>query len=223
MSKLNNFVAIDWRSGSDRIYFFFKDTETFSRYNNGDEKVLDDYPKPIKGYWEGFDAYARHLRFGFTQTRAGDNDIVWLFFYNGDRPWVCAYNQDTDKADAFYDLSNSLWTPILPYFDNIVAGTWLEAIGHKNLFRFLLNDGTHLTFDTVTRKITPPSNAVLPGLEPYKHRLITGAQIDPTFSDNLWYIFLTNEQFVIYNMQKGRVEGGAHNVSGRFAGLTRGL
>ncbi|NYH10763.1 hypothetical protein [Pseudomonas moraviensis] len=223
MSKLNNFVAIDWRSGPDRIYFFFKDTDTFSRYNNGDEKVPDDYPKPIKGNWEGFDAYARHLRFGFTQTKAADKDIAWLFFYNGDRPWVCAYNQDTDKADAFYDLSNSLWAPILPYFDRIIAGTWLEAIGHKYLFRFLLNDGTHLTFHTATQQINHQPNAVLPGLSPYKHRLVTAAQIDPTFSDNLWCIFLTDDQFVIYNMQKGRVQGGVRNVSGTFAGLTRAL
>jgi hypothetical protein len=223
MSKLNNFVAIDWRSGPDRIYFFFKDTDQFSRYNNGDEKVPNEYPKPIKGNWPGFDAYAKHLRFGFTQTRAGDKDIAWLFFYNGERPWVCAYDQDNDKADAFYDLSNSLWTPILPYFDRIVAGTWLEAIGHKYEFLFLLNDGTRLTFHTVTQKINHQANAILPGLAPYKDRLVTAAQIDPTFSDNLWCIFLTNDQFVVFNMQKGAVEGGVRNVSDTFAGLTRGL
>ncbi|AXJ06122.1 hypothetical protein CFN16_18935 [Pseudomonas fluorescens] len=223
MSKLNNFVAIDWRSGPDRIYFFLKDNGTYSRYDNGDEKISDDYPLPIKGNWEGFDVYAKDLRFGFTQTKTGDNDIVWLFFYNGDHPWVCAYNQDTDKADAFYNLSNSLWTPILPYFDRIVAGTWLEAIGFRYLFRFLLSDGTHLTFDTVTQQIKHDPTAVLPGLAPYKNRLVTAAQIDPTFSDNLWYIFLTDNQYVVYNMQKGRVEGGANNISGRFAGLTRGL
>lgn len=223
MSTLKNFVAIDWRSGPDRIYFFFKDTETYTRYNNGDQKIPDDYPKPIKGSWEGFDAYAKHLRFGFTQTRPGDKDIIWLFFYNGDRPWVCAYNQDTDKADAFYNLANSLWTPILPYFDRIVAGTWLEALGHRYLFRFLLNDGTHLKFNTVTQQISHNPTAVLPGLAPYKDRLVTAVQIDPTFSDNLWYIFLTDNQYVIYNMQKSQVEGGVKNVRGRFAGLTRGL
>ncbi|WP_409316650.1 hypothetical protein [Pseudomonas sp. KCJK9016] len=223
MSKLKNFVAIDWRSGPDRIYFFLKDNDTYSRYDNGDEKISDDYPLPIKGNWKEFDAHASNLRFGFTQTRAGDKDIAWLFFYNGDHPWVCAYDQDKDNVDAFYNLSNSLWTPILPYFERIIAGTWLEALGHKSLFRFLLNDGTYLTFDTIKQQVRHDPTTVLPGLAPYKHRLVTAAQVDPTFSDNLWYIFLTDDQFVIYNMQKGRVEGGVHNVSGRFAGLTRGL
>ncbi len=223
MSTLKNFVAIDWRSGLDRIYFFFKDNDIYSRYDNGDEKISDGYPQPIKGRWDTFDEHAKHLRFGFTQTLAGDKDLIWLFFYNGDIPWVCAYDQDKDKVDAFYKLSNSLWTPILPFFDRIIAGTWLEAIGHKYLFRFLLNDGTYLTFDTITKQIKYDPTAVLTGLAPYKNRLITAAQIDPTFSDNLWYIFLTDNQYVIYNMQKGWVEGGVKKISGRFAGLTRGL
>ncbi|MCU0071660.1 hypothetical protein N8H71_08665 [Pseudomonas koreensis] len=224
MSKLKNFVAIDWRAGPDRIYFFFKNSDTYSRYDISDNRVLDIYPKPVKEHWSEFDPYAKHLRFGFTRTAPGlfdDADTSWLFFYNDDTPWVCAYDQDADKVSAFYRLSNSLWAPLLPYFDRIVAGTWWEVTS-KNTFRFLLSNGDSLVFDTVKQQLTLKPSTNMRGLEPYKQRIITAAQVDPTFSDSLWYIFLTNDEFIIYNMQKNQVAGGLRKVDS-FPGLLRGL
>ena len=46
-TALENVVAVDWRSGKDQIYFFFKDTNTYSRFDIANDKVADGYPKPV--------------------------------------------------------------------------------------------------------------------------------------------------------------------------------
>ncbi|MCU1758280.1 hypothetical protein NTD84_00895 [Pseudomonas sp. 14P_8.1_Bac3] len=231
MATFKNIVAIDWRAGPDRIYFFFKDTDTYSRYNIADRSIPDMYPAPVKGNWKGFEPYARYLRFGFTTTSLGkglfdDSDIAWLFYYQGDTPMVCAYDQDTDNAAAFYKVADSIWAPILPYFDNIVAGTWLQISGHPFLFRFLLNNGHFLSFDYSDNKklaYKAITNSSMRGLEPYKHRIITAAQNDRAFADSYWYIFLTDNKYLVYNIQKGWVEGGLRNINDlTWPGLLRG-
>ncbi|WP_339464778.1 hypothetical protein [Pseudomonas sp. EA_65y_Pfl2_P74] len=220
MRQLKNFVAVDWRSGPDRIYFFFKDTDTYSRFDIGDRQVPDGYPGPTKGSWDKFDPYTKHLRFGFTTTSLGfnagsDEDIAWLFFYNGDTPTVCKYNQDEDKVSGIYKLADTLWKPILPYFDKIITGTWAEITGHSFLFRFILNDGHYLTFDfrakTLTRNTLGQHR--LGALVPYKNRIITGAQNDRTFADSYWYIFLTGNQYLVYNILTDRLVSGPHNIN----------
>jgi hypothetical protein len=47
-----------------------------------------------------------------------------------------------------------------------------------------------------------------PELEPYKNRIITAAQWNPTFEDSYYYIFLNNNQYIRYNLQQDRVESG---------------
>ena len=39
MPTLEQCIAVDWRAGKDRIYFFFKDTDTYARFNIGDQEV----------------------------------------------------------------------------------------------------------------------------------------------------------------------------------------
>jgi hypothetical protein len=43
MPKLENVVAVDWRSG-DRCYFFFKDNNTYTRFDIGTNNVPQDIP-----------------------------------------------------------------------------------------------------------------------------------------------------------------------------------
>ena len=45
MSITKNFVAVDWRTGPDRIYFFFPEKNSYSRFDFEDNKVLSGFPK----------------------------------------------------------------------------------------------------------------------------------------------------------------------------------
>lgn len=230
MPNLKNFVAIDWRSGPDRIYFFFKDSDTYSRFDLGDNKVPANYPAPVGGSWDSFDPHAKDLRFGLTTTSFGwntssDEDIAWLFFYQGTTPVLCKYNQDKDKVDAFYKVSDSIWKPILPYFDKIIAGTWFQLTGHPFLFRFILNDGHYLSFNYKAKTLTYKSfgDYQLGALKPYKDRIITAAQNDRTFADSYWYIFLTDNQYLTYNIQSDRLVSGPQTINDQnWPGLLRG-
>lgn len=230
MTNLNNFVAIDWRSGPDRIYFFFKDTDTYSRLDLGDNSVPSNYPAAAAGNWDNFAPYTKNLRFGLTTTSFGwnagsDEDIAWLFFYDGTTPMVCKYDQDSDKVAAFYKVSDSVWKPILPYFDKIIAGTWFQLTGHPFLFRFILDDGHYLSFDykAKTIKYNRFGEYQLGALKPYKDRIITAAQNDRTFADSYWYIFLTNNQYLTYNIQSDRLVAGPRTIDdGNWPGLLRG-
>ncbi len=230
MTTLNNFVAIDWRSGPDRIYFFFKDTDTYSRFDLGDNSVPSNYPAATAGNWDNFAPYTKDLRFGLTTTSFGwnagsDEDIAWLFFYDGTTPMVCKYDQDSDKVAAFYKVADSVWKPILPYFDKIIAGTWFQLTGHPFLFRFILDDGHYLSFDykAKTVKYNRFGEYQLAALKPYKDRIITAAQNDRTFADSYWYIFLTNNQYLTYNIQSDRLVAGPRTIDdGNWPGLLRG-
>ncbi|MDH2079175.1 hypothetical protein [Pseudomonas atacamensis] len=230
MTNLNNFVAIDWRSGPDRIYFFFKDTDTYSRFDLGDNSVPSNYPAATAGNWDNFAPYTKDLRFGLTTTSFGwnagsDEDIAWLFFYDGTTPMVCKYDQDSDKVAAFYKVADSVWKPILPYFDKIIAGTWFQLTGHPFLFRFILDDGHYLSFDykAKTVKYNRFGEYQLAALKPYKDRIITAAQNDRTFADSYWYIFLTNNQYLTYNIQSDRLVAGPRTIDdGHWPGLLRG-
>jgi hypothetical protein len=230
MPQLKNFVAIDWRSGPDRIYFFFKDSDTYSRFDLGDNEVSANYPASVDASWDSFGPHAKDLRFGLTTTSFGwntssDEDVAWLFFYQGTTPMVCKYNQDKDKVDAFYKVSDSIWKPILPYFDKIIAGTWFQLTGHPFLFRFILNDGHYLSFNYKAKTLTykPFGDYQLGALKPYKDRIITAAQNDRTFADSYWYIFLTDNQYLTYNIQSDRLVAGPKTINDQnWPGLLRG-
>ena len=217
MTELKNFVAVDWRSGKDGIHFFFKDINKYSRYSNEDEKVAEGYPSAIsQGNWGDFHSHAKNLRFGFTTTSLPydvggfDSDASWLFFYEGDTPTVCRYDQDADSVSYIKPVKHSIWAPLLPYFDRIVAGTWWDVIGKKFIYKFIMSDGNHFAFDYAKNQI---SITDWPGLERYTHRVITGVQKDRTFADNYFYVFLTNNQYLIYNLQLNRLQSGPHAIN----------
>ncbi|MFL8988758.1 hypothetical protein Q8X48_09290 [Pseudomonas sp. QLc11A] len=236
MSKPKEFIAVDWRSGKDRFYFFFKDSNTYTRFDIGDNKVPDDYPTEVKpSNWDSFHSNAKNLRFGFTTTNllsesqwSIDEDFLWLFYYEGHTPMVCKYDQDDDKVIRNYRVADSEWRKILPYFDRIVAGTWWRtfAPGNSGKFRFLMNDGNSLLLDwnlpqrpphfnegIHELKLEPITDATWPGLEPYKHRIMTAVQNDRTLADSHLYIFLTDNEYITYNIQENKVEYGPYEVN----------
>lgn len=227
MPTLENFVAVDWRAGKDRIYFFFKDINKYSRFDLSDNKVAEGYPEDIKASnWGDFHSHAKNLRFGFTTTghsstisgpaRIGelDLDILWLFYYEGDTPMVCRYDQDQDKVSSVQHVQDSKWHQLLPYFDRIVAGIWWQTLHHHRSFRFLMNDGNFLSLDFQKKEFTHEAitNSSWPGLQHYRNRIITGAQNDRTFADSYYYIFLTNNEYIRYNIQENRALSGPITV-----------
>ncbi|QVW21708.1 hypothetical protein KJF94_17555 [Pseudomonas hormoni] len=221
MSKLKNFVAVDWRSGKDKIYFFFKDSNTYTRFDIADEKAAEGFPKAINhSSWHDFHEHVKDLRFGFTTTHVEversnntDQDHLWLFYY--DRvPMVCKYDQDTDKVIRRTPVAKSIWKCLLPYFDNIIFGTWwrTSSFGRAPI-RLLMNNGKSLYVDLgsaqdieASVRIETINNTTWPGLEPYMHRIITAAQNDRTFASSLLYIFLTNNECLVYNIPDNKVE-----------------
>jgi hypothetical protein len=71
-----------------------------------------------------------------------------------------------------------------------------------------MNDGHSLTYDYKQQRLKHETiNASSwPGLEPYKHRIITAVQNDRTLADSYLYIFLTNHQYIRYNMPLNRAQ-----------------
>jgi hypothetical protein len=257
MPKLTNVVAVDWRAGKDKFYFFYKNTNTYSRFDIDDNKVADGYPWTVKGRWATFDEHVENLRFGFSTTALtldrpmdrSDLDILWLFYYEHETPMVCAYNQDTDKVMDARPVEATKWKRLLPYFDRIITGTWWQ-VNRSSLFRFILNDGNSLYLDwgetpqnskvdyasdkyddnlfkpvatpTQTTRLEPITETTWPGLAPYKDRIITGVQKDRTLADNYYYIFLTDYQYLIYNIPENALVSGPHSVNDEsWPGLLR--
>jgi hypothetical protein len=220
MPALSSFVAVDWRSGPDQIYFFFKETNAYSRFSIADNRVPSDYPRPVLSNWNVFNN-AQDLQFGFTTTGINpaqpvgiDSDILWLFYKENGVPMVCNYNQDTDKVHSLDRLQDSPWRSLSPYFDRIVAGTWWQNYRDVQLFRFLLNDANALSLDLRTNKLTLEAitHTTWPGLENYKHRIITAVQNDRTWADSYYYIFLTDNEYIRYNIPKNKAESGPIKV-----------
>lgn len=234
MPALKNFVAVDWRAGRDKIYFFFKDINKYSRFDLGRGTVEEGYPADINASnWDSFHPHAKDLRFGFTTTAhnstisgtAGmgelDLDILWLFYYEDDAPTVCRYDQDLDKVSSVHRVKDSKWHQLLPYFDRIVAGTWWHTPNNSFVFRFLMNDGTFLHLDlqpeAITFKLkkishTPITNHDYPGLERYKNRIIGAVQNDLPLFNRYYYIFLTNNEYIRYSIDDNRAETGPLRV-----------
>lgn len=244
MPILKNFVAVDWRSGKDAIHFFFKDTNKYSRFNIGDNEVPDGYPSDISNNnWKELHPHIKNLRFGFTttnlfkETPTLDADSSWLFFYKDDVPTVCKYDQDADKVDYIKPVRQSIWRPLLPFFHLIVAGTWWQTsdVGSAH-FRFLMSDGHYLSVDYKAVCINDRlfweipvaerdeiTDCTWPGLAKYKERIITAVQNDLSFADNYYYIFLTNNEYIRYNMDKNKADSAPIKVDDiSWPGLLRG-
>lgn len=160
MKTLENFVAVDWRAGKDKIYFFFKDTNTYSRFDIADDKVAEGYPKPINdATWGRVHPFLKDLRFGFATAGIAastpfdvDSDTLWLFYYHDGIPTVCKYDQDDDGVESITTVANSIWRPLLPYFDRIVAGTLNPTALYPRRFNFLLRDGHYIVLDLSNTK-----------------------------------------------------------------------
>jgi hypothetical protein len=230
MQTLKNFVAVDWRSGKDKIYFFFKDTNKYSRFDIDSNIVEKGYPADITAdNWGAVHAQLKNLRFGFTApalggTGGGGDDILWLFYNTNGTPMVCKYDQDLDKPVANYRLENSIWHSLAPHFDTIVAGTWWDTFAPKNVFRFLTNDGHYIIYNYITNKTTrlPITPESWPGLSPYKNRIIGAVQNDAPLIDTYYYIFLTNNEYIRYNLKDNKAETGPIKINdSNWPGLLR--
>ncbi|MHC8410334.1 hypothetical protein ACYZTR_09225 [Pseudomonas sp. Hz4] len=227
MKPMENFVAVDWRSDRDKCYFFFKDTKKYSRFDNSYNEVDYGYPKYYtRENWGVLHQHLSKLRFGFhtsniiTENKIElDADILWLFYYDGETPMFCEYDQDADSNRGMRTIKGSQWAPLLPYFNRIVAGTWWEGTGlfkkNKTMFRFILDNGEGLDFDWKTQQIAthPIDETSWPGLTPYTDRIITAVKIHATFGDSYYYIFLTNNEYLKYNIQQNHLTSAPFKVN----------
>ncbi|MFJ2711446.1 hypothetical protein ACIOZM_11200 [Pseudomonas sp. NPDC087346] len=227
MTATKNFTAVDWRQGPDRIYFFFKEKNTYSRFDIEDNKVLSGHPTFLDGKWEGFDKPAADLRFGFTTTTAswdGGVDTLWLFYDEGDTPSVCEFSQKSDKALSKTSVARSMWAPLLPYFYKVVGVMWSESSAQKETYWVLLNDGNYLIYDiyTKTLEVLPLKNSPWSELEQYKGRMMTAVLNDyPTF-DTYFYIFLNDNQYLRYEQAAKKLFGPYTISETSWPGLLKG-
>ncbi|WP_085683383.1 MULTISPECIES: hypothetical protein [unclassified Pseudomonas] len=212
MSKMDNFIAVDWRAGPDRIFFYFKESNTYSRFSIGANKADSDYPKPVRGNWGDHVISAADVRFGFTTESPSWNnntDHLWLFYYKNETPWVCQFLQQTDSVVSNASVANSEWSALLPYFDNIVGVMHQSYSSTTNDFWILLNNGNYLSYDAYTKtlKTHPLKNSNWAKLEPYSHRMLTAVTNDyPTF-DRHFYVFLSDNEYLRYEHESKKVYG----------------
>ncbi|PBJ18776.1 hypothetical protein BSF44_49590 [Pseudomonas sp. ACN8] len=210
MPELKNFVATDHRSGPDRIYFFFKDTNTYSRFNLGDNKVADNHPASVVSHWDDFDQHVKDLRFGFNTSGRNwnlefESDMTWFFYYDGNKPMVCKYDQHNDKVKFKKNISETDWSPLLPYFDKIIGVMWDEKAEIKHTFHILLNDGNYFIYNPWLKKaskLNPFKGSMWSKLEQYKDRMITTVLNDHPLLDTFFYIFLTKNEYLRFDVNK---------------------
>ncbi len=212
MTKLDDMVAVDWREGPDRLYFFFAPNNTYSRFDLGDNKVPDGYPEPVTGNWTGFDIDAQDLAFGFTTTVKawdGGNHTLWLFYYDGDIPSVCKFSQYANKAEKTAPVKDTEWAVLLPYFDQIVGVMWESRKNDGGNYRILLDDGNYLVYDKYTGRLKKYSltGSNWEKFADYKDRFVTAALNDhPTFNAH-FYVFLTDGEYLKYELNADEVFG----------------
>lgn len=225
MTTMKNFVAVDWREGPDRIYFFFKDTDTYSRFDIGQNAVPEGYPDSIDTHWDDFGKHVKDLRFGFTTKNldwsGAGGDLLVLFYYEDNTPMVCRYDQSTDKVLTKKPVVTSIWAPLEPYFDRIIGVMWLDTVGSKNVFWVLLNDGNYLVYNAYNQSLSvkPLGGSSWAALHKYKDRMITAVLNDHPIYNKYFYIFLTGNQYLRYDFEEERVSG-PHNVhEGSWPGL----
>ncbi|MBT9266925.1 hypothetical protein KKQ10_18745 [Pseudomonas sp. MG-9] len=212
MTTSKNFAAVDWCTGPDRLYFFFREKNTYARFDIGDNKVLSGYPKSVDEHWEGFDKTAADLRFGFTTTSPswdGGIDTLWLFYDDGDTPSVCEFNQRYDKAVSNTPVAQSKWAKLLPYYYKIVGAMCNENNSKGYTYWILLNDGNYLTYEiySTNLQVLPLKNSPWDELTQYQGRMMTAALNDyPTF-DTYFYIFLNDNQYLRYEQGAKKLFG----------------
>jgi len=214
MTTMNNFVAVDWRNGPDRIFFFFKDTCTYSRFDLGNNKVPENYPTAVGNNWQSFGQHVKDLRFGFNTSGiawdlSNDSDMLWLFYYDGPTPMVCKYRQMDDKVYFKKPLSHTVWALLSPYFDRIVGVMWYEQAETKHTYWVLMNDGNYLIYNPWkgTVKIRPIKGSMWSGLEQYKDRMITAVLNDHPTTNTFFYIFLTNNEYLRFDFNEKNIVG----------------
>lgn len=154
-----------------------------------------------------------------------DSDTLWLFYYHNNIPTVCKYDQDDDRVESIMPLNKSIWHPLLPYFDRIITGTMNASIPHPKRFSFLLDDGHCIVFDLDKNKLDylPINDSTWYGLAPYKDRIITAVQNDRSLAASHYYIFLTNNEYLRFDLMGQTLLKGPIKVNDvNWPGLLRG-
>jgi hypothetical protein len=87
-----------------------------------------------------------------------------------------------------------------------------------------MNDGNYLRFNHTknTLDIKEINNNTWPGVAPYKNEIVTAVQFNRSPSDDMLYIFLTENRYIKYNIDEDKPVGGVNNVdNASWPGLLR--
>ncbi|MNE78410.1 hypothetical protein D3C80_1748160 [compost metagenome] len=82
---------------------------------------------------------------------------------------------------------------------------WDEKAEIKHTFHILLNDGNYLTYSPWLKKapkLKPLKDSIWGKLEQYRGRMITAALNDYPLLDTFFYIFLTNNEYLRFDVNK---------------------
>jgi hypothetical protein len=229
MPDIKNCVAVDWRYGNDSTYFFFKDTNQYSLFSNGQNKVKDGYPaKVTHETWNTFHDKVKDLRFGFNfNEKSNGPELLLLFYDDAGTPSLCLYHEEWDRVIENKNLADTNWAKLTPYFYKILFGAWWtesDFFGGDDYLLFVMNDGNYLRFNHTknTLDIKEINNNTWPGVAPYKNEIVTAVQFNRSPSDDMLYIFLTENRYIKYNIDEDKPVGGVNNVdNASWPGLLR--
>ncbi|WWL45027.1 hypothetical protein V5O39_03025 [Pseudomonas parakoreensis] len=202
MSITKNFVAVDWRTGPDRIYFFFPEKNSYSRFDFEDNKVLSGFPKPVDGKWKASTRLLQTCALALPRrpptgtvasTRSGCSTTK-----EQHPAFASTANKPTRQSRKPPSPNQS--GKNIALLRKIVGVMWAESTAQRESYWFLLNDGNYLIYEiySKTLELLPLKGSPWAPLEEYKNQMMTAVTNDyPTF-DTYFYVFLNDNRYLRY-------------------------
>lgn len=192
-------TAIFQGSSSYKDYFFRTDNQ-YIRYNRSLDESDGGYPKPIDdSMWPGLEPYRDKISAAFRLS----SDYAYMFLSDGN---YIKYDLYTDKVMSGYpkQVNSSEWSGVSQYSTLISAAFRGE---NEDVYIFL-NDGRYLLFNIETQTTYPgyPQSTKdnWPGIGDYANTIVAAIR----WSQTRVYLFFKNNQYVRFNLEKGRTDDG---------------
>lgn len=186
---------------SNKAYMFMADG-TYLRFNkNG---IDSGFPSEINDHnWPGMEKYA----FKIVSSFFDNNNTVYFFLDDG---YVISYDVNADKVRTGYPKR------IADEFSGFNGEGELKisaALRWSDQDAFLfMSDGRYAKVDFLNKNIVANAHAMnnsnWPGMAPYAKRIIGAVN----GKDGNAYFFLTNQEYVIYNISKDKLEVGPQRI-----------
>ncbi|GAA3930985.1 hemopexin repeat-containing protein [Litoribacillus peritrichatus] len=199
--RVNNFqIDAGLDKNSLKAYFFRNDAQ-YVRYDKLTDQSDSGYPKETNdSNWPGLNAYKDQITASFKKDAA----TSYFFLKNGQ---YINYDNVADKVRSGYpkDITSVTWPGLDSYKDQIEAALrW-----HNDKVYFFLSDGQYIRYDLDSDAVDsgypkPINDDTWPGMRAYATDITAAVK----WSDNLGYIFLSNQRYLRYDLAEDRVEEG---------------